>query len=99
MASLIKNVDMVKTNSPKKSPDLTIDRKPDCGWYSPAVWCRTLGVSKSTISRWIRLGLLKHTRIRKRILIHESAIEVMFRRHEIPAWRSEIEKNFENKDD
>jgi len=90
---------MIKTNSPKKSPDLTIDRKPNCGWYSPAVWCKTLGVSKSTVSRWIRLGLLKHTRIRKRILIHESAIEEMFRRYEKPAWRTEIQNSLENIDD
>lgn len=86
---------MVKINSPIKSPDRTIDHKPDCGWYTPAVWCRTLGVSKSTISRWIRLGLLKHTRIRKRILIHESAMNEMFARHEKPAWRSEIKEQSE----
>lgn len=83
---------MVKRNIPIKSPKISTSNMPNIGWYSPAVWCKTLGISRSTVSRWIRLGLLKHSRVRKRVMIHESAISEMFKRYEKPAWKSEIKK-------
>ena len=85
----------------KQNKDVDISKKiepfaPTNGWFTPKSWCVSLGVTKSTISRWISNGILRHTRIGKKIYIHESAIQEMLSRQEQTAWRTQIKQDLEN---